>query len=85
MSLSQNYPKGYDSILYPGGTNTNQETILPKIIDSGTGGNSAVYTSNKVGGQARKRLSRRYRRKSTGRRNNVRRSKCGRSRRCRTK
>lgn len=50
MSLSQNYPKGYDSVLYPGGTNVNQQTILPKIHDSGMGGNSAAYTSNKVGG-----------------------------------
>ena len=60
MSLSQNYPKGYDSVLYPGGTNANQETILPKIHDSGMGGNSATYTSNKVGGGISRRQRSKY-------------------------
>lgn len=78
MSLSQSYPKGYDSVLYPGGTNTNQETILPKIPDSGMGGNSAAYTSNKVGGGILKR----HRRKSTCKRKKLRWSNFGRSKRC---
>jgi hypothetical protein len=75
MSLSQSYSKGYDSVLYPGGTNANQETILPKIPDSGMGGNSAAYTSNKVGGG----ISRRKRTKCTRSKNG--RSKCVRSKR----
>jgi hypothetical protein len=77
MSLSQNYPNGYESVLYPRSSNF-QENILPKIHDSGMGGNSSAYNSNQVGGGKRyKRMrksvrkmrrsyrGRRYRRRGT--------------------
>jgi len=52
MSLSQTYPANYASVLYPGPSGY-QENILPKIADTGMGGNSADYTSKAVGGARR--------------------------------
>ena len=56
MSLSQSMPPNYQSLLYP---NTNgitpQQTILPKELTHGTGGNAADYMSKAVGGSRRRR------------------------------
>jgi len=54
MSLSQSMPPNYQSLLYP---NTNgvtpQQTILPKELTHGTGGNAVDYMSKAVGGRRR--------------------------------
>lgn len=54
MSLSQSYPQGYPSMLYPPSGSQYQQTILPAVSPNTLGGNAADYMSKAVGGSRRR-------------------------------
>jgi hypothetical protein len=77
MSLSQTYPSNYPSLLYPSSGSQFQQTILPRELPHGTGGNAADYMSKAVGGSRRKRRTIIRNKKRAGKksRKNIRRKK----------